>query len=113
MAIIAFALPILPGQSGSAGNFAGELDAAGLRSRYEELNRAADLKQHLEWVQHSPDGDLLIIVFETDAPQKLGREFSDDEYDNWWRARVQRIHGFDPAVGGHDPDLKFAWSADR
>jgi hypothetical protein len=110
MAIIAFALPILPGQTESAGNFGGELDAAGLRGRYEELNRAADVRRHFEWVEKTPAGDLLVVVFDTDSPQKLARPFGNDDYDNWWRARVQRVHGFDPAAGGLTPELKFSWT---
>jgi hypothetical protein len=110
MSVVAFALPIVPGQTQSAGNFGGELDAAGLRGRYEELNRAAELRRHLEWVEATPMGDLLVVVFETDAPHKVAREFTDDAYDTWWRARVERIHGFDPAAGGVLPELTFSWS---
>lgn len=109
--IIAYALPILPGQTESAGSFGAELDAAGFRDRYEELNRRADLRRHLEWTESTPAGDLLVVVFETDNPASLGRDFSEeDDYDRWWRARVQRIHGFDPAGGGIAPKLGFAWS---
>jgi len=109
--IIAYALPILPGQTESAGNFGAELDAAGFRDHYGALNRRAELRRHLEWTESTPAGDLLVVVFETDDPAKLGRQFSpDDEYDRWWRARVERIHGFDPAGGGVAPKLGFAWS---
>src|SRR5207247_8902266 len=56
--------------------------------RYEELNRAAGLTRHLEWIQSGPGGDLLIVVFELPAPEKLGFAFEDeDDYDRWWRAR--------------------------
>lgn len=113
MAIIAYALPILPGQTGAAGDFARELDESGHRDRYEELNRRAGLRRHLEWIQSTPSGDLLIVAFETDDPERLGRPFGDDDYDRWWRARVQRIHGFDPATAGSLPRLSYAWEAGR
>jgi hypothetical protein len=112
MAIIAYALPILPGQTESAADFGGELDRSGHRAQYEELNRRAGLKRHLEWVQRTPAGDSLIVVFETDTPERVVRLFSDDVYDRWWRARVERIHGFDPATGGVLPELSHSWPAD-
>ena len=111
MAIIAYAVPILPGQSDAAAAFEADLDEAGHRARYEALNRAAGLTRHLEWVQEGPDGDLLIVVFDTPKPERLGRAFDDsDEYDRWWRTRFERIHGFDPA-NGTLPRPTVAWSA--
>jgi hypothetical protein len=101
MALITYALPILPGQTSAAGAFGADLDAAGYRDRYEELNRSAGIVRHQEWIQSGPEGDLLIVVFETPTPERIARPFdADDGYDRWWRERVQRIHGFDPAEGG-------------
>ena len=109
MAVIAYALPIVPGQADSARNFATELASAGHRDRYEELNRAAKVTRHMEWVQSTPVGDLLVVFFETDAPEMLARPFSNDDYDRWWRARVERVHGFDPATAGALPELVYDW----
>jgi hypothetical protein len=111
MAVIAYALPIIPGQTDSARNFSGEVEAAGFREHYEELNRETGVTRHMEWVQSTPMGDLLVVFFETDAPDKLARKFVDDEYDRWWRARVERIHGFDPAVAGGLPEQVYSWSS--
>jgi hypothetical protein len=110
MAMIAYALPIMPGQTESAGKFNEELDAAGLRSRYEELNRASGVTAHREWVAHLPMGDFLVVAFQSETPHLVPRQFGDNEYDNWWRARVERIHGFDPASGGGLPTLTHDWS---
>lgn len=111
MALIAYALPIVPGQTDAAGGFDAELERTGHRERYEQLNRLAGVRRHLEWIQSSPTGDQLIVVFETDTPEKLTRAFRDDEYDRWWRARVERIHGFDPAQAGALPEPCFSWEA--
>lgn len=110
MALIAYALPIVPGQTESAGNFDGELDAAGLRPRYEELNLQSGVTTHREWVTHLPMGDFLVVAFASDTPELVPRRFEDNEYDNWWRARVERIHGFDPASSGGLPELTHDWS---
>jgi hypothetical protein len=110
MAIIAYALPILPGQTDSAGRFDEELDEAGLRPQYEALNRAAGVTAHREWVAHLPTGAFLVVAFQSDTPQLVPRTFQDSDYDNWWRARVERIHGFDPATGGGLPVLTHDWN---
>lgn len=111
MAIIAYVLPILAGQTEAAKSFDSDLDASGFRASYEELNRTAHVVQHTEWVSHLPTGDVLVVAFETDTPNNVVRTFQDVPYDNWWRARVKRIHGFDPAAGGGLPDLSFSWSS--
>jgi hypothetical protein len=109
MAIIAYVLPILPGQTEAAKGFASDLEAAGYRDRYAELNRRAHVTEHGEWVAHLPAGDVLIVAFSTDTPNQVARTFEDNDYDNWWRARVKRIHGFDPATGGGLPERSFSW----
>jgi hypothetical protein len=110
--VIAYALPILPGRTESAADFGAALDRAGLRERYEELNRRAELIRHDEWVQSLPGGDILIVVFETAAPQKLGRKFDpNDEYDNWWRARIRENHGVDPDSGSVLPGITWSWES--
>ena len=111
--IIAYTLPILPGRSESAGDFGSALDRAGLREQYEGLNRQAGLLRHMEWVQSFPSGDVLIVVFEIDAPERLARAFvPGDAYDDWWRARIRENHGFDPADGGVIPAVTWSWTAD-
>lgn len=112
MAIIAYALPIVPGQTESAGSFDKEVDEAGFRDRYEELNRISGVTAHREWVSHLPMGDFLVVAFQSDTPQLVPRKFEDNAYDNWWRARVERIHGFDPAVGGGLPTMTHDWLSD-
>jgi len=114
MAIIAFALPILQGKTEEARSFGADLDAAGLREHYEELNRLARVGRHYEWIESVPSGDLLVVVFEADDPSAVARGFSGgDVYDDWWRRRVQRIHGFDPGASSAIPQLAWSWEADE
>ena len=111
MAFVAYALPILPGQAGRAGNFGTELTPE-LRERYEHLNRGANVRRHMEWVQPTPMGDFLVVVFESDTPEKMNRAFEDNAYDRWWRDRVHAVHGFDPGDPNFHPvmpALTFDW----
>jgi hypothetical protein len=112
MASLAFVLPIRSSQTMAARDLAVELDREGHRARYEELNRRAGVRRHMEWVQSGPNGDQLIVVFDIDTPERLVRPFGDDEYDRWWVSRFKRIHGFDPATPGPPPELTFSWTAD-
>ena len=112
MAILTFAVPIVAGHANEVSRLGEDLDRLALRARYEELNRRAGLRRHMEWIESTPDGDLLLVLFETDTPEKLGRTFGDDEYDRWWVDRFKRVHGFDPATPGPPPTPTFAWSSD-
>ena len=53
------------------------------------------------WKKPTPTGSLRVIAFETSTPDRVGRHFSDDAYDTWWRDHVRICHGFDPADPTH------------
>jgi hypothetical protein len=109
MAYIAYALPIVPGGAERAGNFGAELTPEH-HAHYEALNRRAKIRRHMEWVQSTPMGDLLIVVFETDAPETVGRPFEDNAYDRAWISRIKAIHGFDPTDAAFEPVIpKLVW----
>ncbi|MBM4409123.1 MAG: hypothetical protein FJ038_11145 [Chloroflexi bacterium] len=113
MPYLAYAIPILPGQSERAADFEGELTPE-LRAHYERLNREQNVRRHMEWVQPTPMGDVLIVVFESDTPERMYRPFEDNPYDNWWRARVRAIHGFDPGapnIHPAEPRMVFEWTS--
>lgn len=95
MAWFVAALPVIPGMEGRA-----EKLREGLERHwqvYEQLNRRAGLKRHLEFLQRTPTGATAITIMESDDLSKLSRAFTDTPYDNWWRAYVKDVHGFDPA----------------
>jgi hypothetical protein len=114
MPLVAFAVPILPGETETVERFAADLDAAGLRGGYEELNRAAGIRRHIEWVQPTAKGDVHIIVFDAEDPAAVRRRFTDgDQYDEWWRERVRHMHGFDPQDATSMPRRVFNWESDE
>jgi len=94
MAWFVAALPVVPGKEGRAKRLEEELRAHW--KRYEELNRNAGLKRHMEFLQESPLGTIAITIYEADDLSKLGRAFGDDAYDGWWVARLEDVFGFDP-----------------
>jgi hypothetical protein len=109
MAFVVYALPVLPGKGERLLRTAQEL--AEHRADYEALNRHADVRRHVEFLQRSPAGDLHIVVFETDNPARLGRAFTDTDYDRWWLARLKDLYGIDASAGPPpSPDVTQIWS---
>ncbi len=94
MAWFAAALPVLHGKEDEARRrgegfrrFAGE---------YERLNREAQLRRHLEFLQETPFGSTMILLYEFDGDgSKLGRAFTDSAYDKWWVGHLKEVHGID------------------
>lgn len=113
MAIVAYVLPVQPGKSERVLHTAQELEEH--MSDYEELNRRAALRRHLEFLQRTPQGDLLIVIYESDDPTNLNRAFTDSDYDRWWIARLKDIFGVDASgpVAPPSPDVTATWVWER
>lgn len=113
MAIVTYVLPVLPGKSERLLRTAQEIEEH--RADYEELNRRASMRRHLEFLQRTPMGDFLIVTYDSDDPAKLNRAFTDSEYDRWWVARLKDIFGVD-ATGPEpppSPDITATWVWER
>jgi hypothetical protein len=111
MAILAYALPVVPGREDEAAGFGEQVKEH--QDRYDELNRLTTVKRHMEWTQRGPTGTNLIVVFEVDDLTAINREFGDDAYDRWWTERVERLHGFNPRESQPEwPVLVYAWTSE-
>ena len=113
MAFMAVAFPVVPGMEGRAADLAGEILAN--RDRYEALNAVSGVRRHMEWLQQTPMGSLLITVFEVDHPELMLRPFADDTYDTWWLDRLRDVHGMDVrtmTVAPAPPEMVYDWRAD-
>lgn len=96
MASVAFAAPILPGKLEAWKQFNYEIN--GLRRKeFEAQQKRVGITRQRVWLQHTPAGDMALIVQEGEEPQKameiLGA--SDDEFDVWFKGQVKDIHGLD------------------
>ena len=108
MASVAFAAPILPGKLEAWKQFNNELN--GLRRKeFEDQQKRVGITRQRVWLQHTPDGDMALIIQEGEEPQKamevLGA--SENEFDIWFKAQVKDIHGLDLSqpLPGPLPDL--------
>ena len=114
MASFAAAMPILPGQTEAIQRMRDE--ALGpRRSDYEESRRRLGITREMAWVQHTPMGDMVIIYWEAENPQRILEQMaqSQDQFDEWFRQFIQSTHGVD--ITQERPpasELVFEWQAD-
>jgi hypothetical protein len=88
MAVVAFALPILPGQDDLVKSMAESVsDSGGLREEYEESRKRLGIREEKVWVQRTPIGQSIIVYWETEDPQRTLREIasSQDKVDEEFR----------------------------
>jgi hypothetical protein len=81
---------------------------------YARLNAQAQLRRHLEFLQETPDGATMIVLYEFGGDgSKLGRAFTDSEYDRWWVKHVQEVHGIDISKPAPPPKVSLVheWKA--
>ncbi len=103
---IAFALPLLPDAT--------DLDRDELLACWHGQRAAAHrasrerhgITREATWIQASPDHDLAVVLLESDdlAASLYGMATSEEPFDAWFRAHVQRVHGIDLATGMHLPE---------
>jgi hypothetical protein len=96
MASVAFAAPILPGKLEAWKQFNDEINGA-RRKDFETQQHRIGISRQRVWLQHTPEGDMAIIVQEGEDPQRameaLGK--SENEFDVWFKAQLKDIHGLD------------------
>ena len=97
MSIVAMAMPILPGKLEEWRRFSGELMGA-RHGAYEASRRRLGVREH-SFLQHTPMGDLLIIVWEGENPMAAMAALaaSRDPFDQWSAEKAKELHGVDPS----------------
>ena len=95
LAMLALAIPILPGQTERWRRFAGDLQG-GRREAYRASRQQLGIRERA-FFQATPQGDLVTIVLEGDNPAAAFAGFGagDDEFTRWFVQEVQAVHGVD------------------
>lgn len=105
----AFAVPILPGKAEEWKAWTAELTGA-RKADLDALNERHGVTTHAAWLQENPDGSLLAVVV-VDGPgaptflQNLAT--SDDEFDTWFRSKVEEMHPMDFSGPPPPPNQRF------
>jgi hypothetical protein len=92
VAVVAFALPILPGQEDLVRQMGEEVSSSGeLRGKYEESRKRLGIREEKVWIQRTPIGYSIIVYWETEDPQRTLREIASaqDEVDQRFRQLVE------------------------
>jgi hypothetical protein len=113
MAVFMGAFPVLEGKEDAVRKFAEEV-----RGRMEDFNaaqkRGGTTKE--EWaLQETPMGSLVLVRFEAADPEAAFATLaqSTDDFDVWFKKRVQEISGVDlgAAPEGPPPEIILDWRA--
>jgi len=116
MAVVAFALPILPGQGEDVKRLGEEVSDSGqLRDAYERSRQNLGITEEKVWLQQAPTGEVLVVYWETDDPQRTLREManSQDRFDNRFKKFIESTA---PALDLSEDrplsnELLFEWAA--
>ena len=91
----AFAMPLLPGKTEAWKGYVKEMK--GNRSEeYSACMRRSGLNQEQVWLQQTPKGDLCVVCWETENPNKVFEHFmkSNEPYEKWFREKIlTECHG--------------------
>lgn len=114
MAVLAFALPILPGKQEAWRRFCQEL----LESRYceyEESRQRLGISREVTWFAQTVQGEMAIVYMEADEPEQVFPVLAASElpFDEWLRQQLVELHGFEVAKRprGLACELIFSWQA--
>jgi hypothetical protein len=103
MAVFLGAFPVLPGKSDDARKFARE--TMDRRDEFTESQQKSGITKE-EWsLQETPMGALVLVRFEAPDIEKSFARLAEstDDFDVWFRGRVQELTGIDLAAPSDDP----------
>ncbi|HXR82496.1 MAG TPA: hypothetical protein VN763_16335 [Saprospiraceae bacterium] len=93
--LLAMAIPILPGKEQEWAKWMHELKTVHYREFVASRKRLG-VRERV-FLQHSPTGDVVIVLLKGDDPAAALSQFGigDDEFTRFFADGVMRLHGFD------------------
>jgi hypothetical protein len=95
---IGFVVPVLPDKEQADLDWMEEMTGP-RRDEYESAWKQLGITRHTVWHQETPDGTVAVVYMEAeDIPKAMQAvATSDDPFNQWFRERVQDVHGIDLA----------------
>src|SRR5262245_2419814 len=95
MAILAMAFPIPAGKTEQWKKFIGELEGT-RKAEFAASRRSLGVRERT-FLQHTPEGDLVLVTLEGDHPETAFAEFArrTDPFTVWFKQQVRESHGMD------------------
>jgi hypothetical protein len=107
MESVAFAVPLLVGQTESCRLALASCWKGARKEAYQDARRRGGIVREAVWIQRAPAGDVAVVYLEADdlgaASTMLGT--SGEPFDRWFRGHVRQVHGIALARGIPDPEL--------
>ena len=107
MQSVAFALPLLQGQTEASRIALASCWVGARKEAFQDARRRAGIIREAVWIQPAPGGDVAVIYLEADdltaAFSMLGT--SAEPFDRWFRDHVRRVHGIALEQGLTTPEL--------
>jgi hypothetical protein len=95
MQSVAFAVPLLPGQTEANRTALTSCWTGARREAFQDARRRAGIVREAVWIQPTPRGDVGVVYVEADdlaaAFTMLGT--SSEPFDRWFRDHVRRVQG--------------------
>jgi len=90
----AFAAPIVPGKLEAWKKTVNEIKGA-RKKEYQASRKRMGVKHERVWLQHTPQGDFVVVSIEAkDAPRLLEKfAASKEPFDKWFLAQIAEVHG--------------------
>ena len=106
MAMLAMAFPIPAGKTEQWKKFISELTGA-RKAEFAASRRSLGVRERT-FLQHTPQGDLVLVTLEGDHPETAFAEFGKrtDPFTMWFKQQVSEIHGMDL---GAPPHVSCCW----
>ena len=96
MPAVGFVVPVLPGKEQTDLDWMEEMTGP-RREEYEATWKKLGVTRHAVWHQETADGTVAVVYMEADdiASAMGGIASSDEPFAEWFRGRVQDVHGID------------------
>jgi hypothetical protein len=115
MQSVAFAVPLLPGQTEVERIALASCRDGARREAYQDARRRAGIIREAVWIQPAPGGDVAVVYLEADdlaaAFTILGT--SAEPFDRWFRGHIRQVHGIALDDGFPAPELVLDYDTSR
>jgi hypothetical protein len=115
MQSVAFAVPLLPGQTEAERIALASCRDGARKEAYQDARRRAGIIREAVWIQPAPGGDVAVVYLEADdlaaAFTILGT--SAEPFDRWFRHHVRQVHGIALEEGFTAPELVLDYDTSR
>ena len=101
MALIAMAMPVLPGKEQTWRDYVNQLTSPEIQGDYRSSRRAVGMTRETVWSQQTPDGSLVaVVLMEGDDLNAVLSNLatSGDPFTGRFREFVKDVHGVDIAT---------------